>query len=58
MSCTRRNKDQYGREVAVCSLVGGGPLGGGAPEDLNRWLVDNGLAVAYRSERAIAVGWA
>ena len=36
-----RNRDQYGRGVASCSLPGSGG-------DLGAWLVDNGLAVAYR----------
>lgn len=39
VSCAVKNKDQYGRNVAVCSAGG---------EDLNRWMVQNGLAVAYR----------
>jgi hypothetical protein len=39
VTCTRKSKDQYGREVAVCAAGG---------QDLNRWLVENGLAVAYR----------
>lgn len=43
VTCQVRNQDQYGRNVSVCSL--GGPLGG---EELNAWLVKNGLAVAYR----------
>lgn len=36
-----RNRDQYGRGVASCSLPGAGG-------DLGAWLVNNGLAVAYR----------
>ncbi len=36
-----RNRDQYGRGVASCSLPGPGG-------DLGAWLVRNGLAVAYR----------
>lgn len=36
-----RNRDQYGRGVASCSLPGSGG-------DLGAWLVNNGLAVAYR----------
>lgn len=36
-----RNRDQYGRGVASCSLPGAGG-------DLGAWLVKNGLAVAYR----------
>ena len=43
VSCSRKAKDQYGREVAVCSLVS--PFGS---QDLNEWLVTNGYAVAYR----------
>ena len=37
--CLPRDRDRYGRVVAVCSKDG---------EDLNRWLVRNGWAVAYR----------
>ena len=33
-----KNKDQYGRSVAVCKAGG---------EDLNKWMVANGYAVAY-----------
>ena len=33
-----KDKDRYGRIVAVCSVAG---------LDLNRWLVQQGLAVAY-----------
>jgi endonuclease YncB( thermonuclease family) len=36
-----RNRDQYGRGVASCSLPGPGG-------DLGAWLVRSGLAVAYR----------
>lgn len=35
----QKNRDKYGRVVGVCSLNG---------EDLNGWLVEQGLAVAYR----------
>jgi hypothetical protein len=38
-NCTQRDKDKYGRPVAVCYLGG---------IDLNKWLVLNGLALAYR----------
>jgi endonuclease YncB( thermonuclease family) len=37
--CLPRDRDRYGRVVAVCFKDG---------EDLNRWLVRNGWAVAYR----------
>jgi len=37
--CEKRDRDRYGRLVAVCFR---------AAEDLNRWLVANGWAVAYR----------
>ena len=37
--CEPRDRDRYGRVVAVCFKDG---------EDLNRWLVRNGWAVAYR----------
>jgi len=42
VDCTRRDKDRYGRIVAVCTVVG--------PEgiDLNSEMVANGWAVAYR----------
>lgn len=39
VSCAVRNQDQYGRNVAVCSLAG---------LDLNKWLTENGYAVSYR----------
>lgn len=37
--CDKRDTDRYGRAVAVCSVKG---------QDLNAWLVAQGLAVAYR----------
>jgi len=40
--CETKQKDQYQRTVAICSLDGP------KREDLNGWLVENGLAVAYR----------
>ncbi|KAL4427328.1 hypothetical protein ABPG77_003237 [Micractinium sp. CCAP 211/92] len=39
VECEQKNRDKYGRVVGVCSLNG---------EDLNGWLVEQGLAVAYR----------
>jgi endonuclease YncB( thermonuclease family) len=39
VSCDERDKDRYGRIVAVCHAGG---------EDLNGWLVSEGLALAYR----------
>ena len=39
VSCDERDKDRYGRTVAVCKAGG---------EDLNAWLVSEGLALAYR----------
>lgn len=39
ISCQPRDQDRYGRVVAVCFKGG---------EDLNRWMVLNGWAVAYR----------
>lgn len=39
VQCEQKNRDKYGRVVGVCSLNG---------EDLNGWLVEQGLAVAYR----------
>lgn len=38
--CAVKSQDQYGRNVAVCSLGGG--------LDLNGWLASNGYAVSYR----------
>ncbi len=38
--CQPRDKDRYGRVVAVCFK---------ASDDLNRWMVANGWAVAYRN---------
>mmetsp|Transcript_29004 Transcript_29004/g.78103 ORF Transcript_29004/g.78103 Transcript_29004/m.78103 type:complete len:318 (-) Transcript_29004:488-1441(-) len=42
VTCEPRQRDQYQRTIAICSLDG--PI----PEDLNGWMVQNGLAVAYR----------
>jgi endonuclease YncB( thermonuclease family) len=39
VSCDGRGKDSYGRTIAVCSVNG---------VDLNKWLVAEGWAVAYR----------
>lgn len=39
VSCEPRDRDRYGRVVAVCRLDG---------VDLNAWIVSEGLAVAYR----------
>lgn len=39
VSCSLRDKDRWGRVVAVCKVAG---------IDLNGWLVSEGLAVAYR----------
>lgn len=41
--CDVKTKDQYGRNVAACSI-----LSGRLSEDMGSWLVSNGLAVAYR----------
>ncbi len=38
--CQPRDRDRYGRVVAVCFK---------ASEDINRWMVANGWAVAYRN---------
>lgn len=40
VACEVKNKDMYGRSVAVCLLDG--------KEDLNRWMVETGNAVAYK----------
>lgn len=39
VQCTRRDTDRYGRMVAECSVSG---------TSLNRWMVRNGWATAYR----------
>ena len=39
VSCDQKDIDRYGRIVAVCRVGG---------EDLNGWLVSEGLAIAYR----------
>jgi len=39
VTCEQRDTDRYGRVVAVCTLDG---------VDLNRWLVHQGHAIAYR----------
>lgn len=41
--CEVKTKDQYGRNVAACSV-----LSGRTSEDMGQWLVANGHAVAYR----------
>jgi endonuclease YncB( thermonuclease family) len=43
ISCEQRDRDQYGRVVAVCSL----PQPDGSSLDLNDWMVRQGNAVAY-----------
>ena len=40
--CQQRDMDRYKRIVAVCRLAG--PEG----PDVNRWMVSNGWALAYR----------
>lgn len=39
VTCDERDKDRYGRVVSVCTVGG---------QDLNAWMVSEGLAVAYR----------
>jgi hypothetical protein len=39
VTCAVKNKDQYGRNVAACSL---------GSEDIGAWMVKNGHAVAYK----------
>jgi len=39
VTCDPRDRDQYGRVVAVCSAGG---------DDLNAWMVISGMALAYR----------
>lgn len=45
--CDERDKDRYGRVVSVCSAGG---------QDLNAWMVSEGLAVAYRKYSADYIG--
>lgn len=40
VSCSQKDLDRYGRMVAVCRV---------GRNDLNGWLVSNGLAVAYKN---------
>ncbi|MCE6958335.1 thermonuclease family protein [Cereibacter sphaeroides] len=47
VSCDVRDTDRYGRAVAVCVQEG---------EDLNRWMVAEGWAVAYRRYSTDYVG--
>ena len=47
VSCDERDQDRYGRIVAVCHAGG---------EDLNAWLVSEGLAIAYRHYSTDYVG--
>ncbi len=47
VSCEERDQDRYGRVVAVCHAGG---------EDLNAWLVSEGLAIAYRHYSTDYVG--
>jgi endonuclease YncB( thermonuclease family) len=44
--CQVKNKDQYGRNVAACSISPDLPFQ--QPEDMGTFLVSNGYAVAYR----------
>ncbi|MBZ0130621.1 MAG: thermonuclease family protein [Rhodobacteraceae bacterium] len=39
VACRQTDTDNYGRTVATCSIAG---------EDIGAWLVENGLALAYR----------
>ena len=45
--CTERDRDRYGRVVAVCRAGG---------EDLSAWMVSQGLALAYRRYSTAYVG--
>jgi len=45
--CSERDVDRYGRTVAVCSVRG---------EDIERWLVRNGHAMAYRRYSSDYIG--
>ena len=45
--CTERDRDRYGRIVAVCRAGG---------EDINAWMVSQGMAVAYTKYSRAYVG--
>ena len=45
--CTERDRDRYGRLVAVCRAGG---------EDINAWMVAQGMAVAYTKYSRAYVG--
>ena len=45
--CAQRDRDRYGRVVAVCRRAG---------EDLNAWLVAEGWALAYRRHSRAYIG--
>jgi endonuclease YncB( thermonuclease family) len=47
VACGPRDTDRYGRIVAICRVGG---------EDLNAWLVSQGLALAYRHYSTAYVG--
>lgn len=47
VACDERDRDHYGRVVAVCRLDGA---------DVNAWLVENGWAMAYRRHARAYVG--
>ena len=47
VACTERDRGRYGRIVAVCRVGG---------EDLNAWMVSQGLALAYRRYSTAYVG--
>ncbi|MCY4014709.1 MAG: thermonuclease family protein [Gammaproteobacteria bacterium] len=47
LACAERDRDNYGRVVAVCRLEGA---------DVNAWLVENGWAIAYRRHARAYVG--
>ena len=45
--CTERDRDGYGRVVAVCRVDG---------QDINAWMISQGMAVAYRKYSRAYVG--
>lgn len=47
VACDERDRDSYGRVVAVCRLDGA---------DVNAWLVENGWAIAYRRHARAYIG--
>lgn len=47
VSCASSEQDRYGRAIATCRIDG---------EDVNRWMVEQGLAIAYVQYSTVYVG--